>query len=33
MILSESLFDEELVREDIDNIRRFWNRIKNFIKE
>jgi len=33
MILSESLFDEELVREDIDNIRRFWNRIKNFIEE
>jgi len=33
MILSDSLFDEELVREDINNIRRFWNRIKNFIKE
>jgi len=25
--------DEELIREDIDNIRRFWNKIKDFIKE
>jgi len=25
--------DEELIQEDIENIKRFWNRIKNFIEE
>ena len=32
-VRSGSLASEDLIKEDIDNIRRFWNKIKNFIKE